>query len=110
MIFIHAGAMRDRVTLQAKTLARDEVGGVAETYTDLATVSADVNPLHGRELDEAGKQQAETMIEISIRYRAGVVSTMRVLHLDTGKLYDIRSVIDVNSRRHQMVLTCRERD
>lgn len=107
---IAAGSMRDRVRIESRTAARDATGGAIETWTEVFTTWANVEPLTGSELQEAQKQWSEATYEIGIRYRSGLDSTMRAFHVDTGLYYDIRAVIDVGSRRRKIQLMCRERE
>jgi SPP1 family predicted phage head-tail adaptor len=48
--------------------------------------------------------QAEGTVRFRIRYRAGVVETMRVVW--NGQPHDITSVIDVDSGKHTLELMC----
>lgn len=102
--------MRDRITIQSPSTTRDATGGVTDAWTDVVTIWANVDPLTGRELEEAQKQWGEVTYQIDIRYYAGLDSTMRVLDIRSGAYYDIRAVLDLNHRRRKIQLMCRERE
>lgn len=106
---IRAGDLRQRAKIQGASTTRDSVGGTTQAWSDLVTVWADISPLTGKEIQQAAKLQAEVDTEIRIRHRAGIDSTMRVLQIDTGEIYDIRSVRDVRARLRVLVLGCRKR-
>ena len=66
--------LRHRVTIQTVTIASD-VETWADTYT---SVPAAIEPLQGREYWEAQKINAECTTRITIRYRSGILPSMRV--------------------------------
>jgi len=97
------------VTLQSRTTGRDSTGGIVDTWTDYLTgVPAVIEPASGREYFIA-KQIASTMdTSITIRWRPGIVETMRVLH--GADVYDINSVLpDSDSGRETLSLICTKR-
>jgi SPP1 family predicted phage head-tail adaptor len=53
-----------------------------------AKVPASVTPLSARDLIAAQAAQSEASARIVIRYRAGVLPTMRIIH--RGEVYDIK--------------------
>lgn len=101
---IAAGKLRHLVTLQRKTVSgKDAMGGEVYTWTDVAIERADVRPANARELVANDQRQAETLVQIDLRYRADVVPEWRVLW--QGRPYDIRSVLDMDGRgRHLRLL------
>ncbi len=76
---MRAGDLRHRVTIQQLTTTRDAEGVTTETWTNVATVWAAVEPLQGREYFQAQAVNAEVTTRVRIRYRAGIVPTMRIL-------------------------------
>lgn len=95
-----AGSLRHRITLQAQGQTRGPDGEWEPAWTDFAAnVPASIVPLSGREFLSAGEMQGEVTARITIRWRPGVVDTMRVLH--DGTVYAIRAVLpDPTLRRH----------
>ncbi len=101
-----AGRLDKRVTLRSKVVAQDAWGAPVETWSDVAIVWAAVEPLSGREFFAAAQVQAEQMQRITIRYRTGVTTAMRVAW--AGRLFDITAVIDWRERHEALQLMCRE--
>jgi SPP1 family predicted phage head-tail adaptor len=103
---MNAGKLDQRVTLQALSGGVDEIGQpLPDTWTDVATVWAAVEPLAGREYIAAGAMVSAVETRIRLRYRPGVVSSMRVIHGDT--VYGIEAVIHVKSARRELQLMCK---
>lgn len=62
-------------------------------------VPAEFVPLSGREYLQAAATQSEVTARVTIRYMAGVVPTMRLVH--DGTAYRIEAVLpDPTARRH----------
>ena len=101
-----AGALRHQVTIQRLTITQGSAGEVIETWSDVATVYAAVEPLSGREYWQAQQVAAETSIRVRIRYRAGLETTMRVIHDD--RTLEILSIVDPEERHRELQLMCRE--
>lgn len=67
------GEYRNRVTFQRlSTATRDDAGQVTETWTDLATIWAAVDPLSSREYWSA--EQVKSDVTHTIRFRSGAVA------------------------------------
>lgn len=103
---MRAGRLRHRVTLQQLTQVPDGGGGYTEDWTDVATVWAAVEPLRGQERYEAQQVQATLSHRITIRYRAGVEPSMRVVH--DGRVFNVLSVIDPQERHRELQLLVEE--
>lgn len=101
-----AGKLRHTITIQSKTITTDTFGGTVETWSDVASVAASVEPLQGRELASAQTVNAETTTRITIRYRAGVIPANRITF--EGKFYNITSVIDPDLRHRELVIMASE--
>ena len=88
--------MRQRVTLQQLVETADGAGGAARSWSDVATVWAQVTPLVGGRSERlfAGQLQGEVTHRIVMRYRSGVNVRMRVLY--GTRSMNIRSVVNVN--------------
>jgi SPP1 family predicted phage head-tail adaptor len=66
---LRAGALNRRITLQSRSTGQDTSGGQLLTWTDVATVWAQVEPLNGRELLAAQAVQSSVSHQITIRYQ-----------------------------------------
>lgn len=103
---MRAGTLRQRVTIQDKSVVRDTYGAETITWTEVATVWAAVEPLQGREYLEARQTTAEVSTRIRIRYRSGITPEMRV---EFGtRVYEILAVIDVKELDREIHLMSRE--
>ena len=103
---MRAGKLHHRVTIQAKSLTVDDYGGAVETWADVASVAASVEPLQGRELASAQTVNAETTTRIGTRYLAGVIPSNRIIF--EGKFYNIQSVVDPELRHRELIIMASE--
>ena len=87
---MRAGRLRHRITIQAPGLTQDpETGEMLQGWeTVWERVPASVEPLSARDLIAAQAGQSEASGRMVIRYRAGVLPTMRILH--RGDIYNIQ--------------------
>lgn len=86
---IQAGKLRHRIEIQHKVTPRDPVTG---EYGDpvwqlFARAWAQVTPLSARDLIAAKAAQSEATARMVIRYRTGVLPTMRIIY--RGEPYSI---------------------
>lgn len=103
---MEAGKLRNRVTIESPTEARDALGGVTLTWATFAIVWASVSPIGGREYLQAAGTQAQVTHRVRCRRIAGVLPRMRVKH-GTRTLH-IEQVRDLEERRAELDLLCRE--
>ncbi len=103
---MRSGQLRQRVTIQQKSVARDTYGGETVTWADVTTVWAAVEPIAGREYFSAQQLQADVNHRIRIRYYSGVTTTMRV-KLGT-RYFDILSILNLEERDRETHLMCKE--
>lgn len=103
---IAIGEMRERVTLQSPQRAPDGAGGQDITWTSGATVWAKVEEGRGRERLVGGRRAAETAFTLTIRYRSGITTEMRVLW--KGRVLNITGLSDPDGRKRFLELTCEE--
>ncbi|KAA3536656.1 phage head closure protein [Pseudomonas savastanoi] len=88
---MRAGRLRHRISLQAMVRKQDPVTGEEQGeswQTVWDKVPAAVEPLSARDFIAAQASQSEATARIVIRYRAGVLPTMRILY--RGDVYDIK--------------------
>jgi len=109
---IAAGQLRDRVTIQQKTSVRDAQGGRAVTWDRLTTVWARVQPLRASEALQAAAVRASVLYRVTVRYRADIQPTMRLLWIpfraSTAKTLEIQGVTPENGGREFLALSCAE--
>jgi len=102
-----AQTFNQRVTLQALVAGQDAYGSPSTTWENVVSsgdgaLFASVDDLTGREFMNAGGTQNAVTTKIKIRYRPGVVATMRALH--GGNIYNIEAVLGQD--RHTLLLMC----
>ena len=87
---MRAGRLRHRITFQSPGLVQDPVSGemLLGWQTVWDKVPASVEALSARDLIAAQAGQSEASGRMVIRYRTGVLPTMRILH--RGDVYDIQ--------------------
>lgn len=87
---MRAGKLRQRITFQAPGLVQDPATGeILPGWVSVwESVPASVQPLSARDLIAAQAGQSEASGRMVIRYRAGVLPTMRILH--RGDVYNIQ--------------------
>lgn len=102
---IAAGRLDQRVTLQRPDNTVDALGQRTEGWTDVATVWANVEPLRGRELFEAGQMQSEINLRVTIRYRSDVTADMRVVWRGVPHAI-VAEPIDVSAAKVRLELMC----
>lgn len=104
---MEAGKLRHKVTLQSLTTGQDSAGAATESWSNFATsIWASVEPLSGREYFQAQQVASETSIRVRIRYRAGIVPTMRVVY--GSRKFEILAIIDPEERHREIQLMCSE--
>lgn len=90
-----AGRLRDRVTVQAKSVTRDAYGAEVVTWGTHATLWASVESLSGREYLEqqfgVDQVRAARAVRVVLRYRDDIVPWMRILH--GARVLEIQAVI-----------------
>lgn len=93
------GRMRYRITLEQNAGKQDEYGNLADEWTDVCTVWADIVPTSGREYLAAEQEMSETQYKIYMRYRDGITAKMRAR--EGSHVYELLSVL--GSRRSGML-------
>ena len=103
---MNAGELRHQIVIQAPTETQDSLGAVVSTWATFAIVRASVEPLQGREYLALQQVQSEVSVRIKIRYLPGLNARMRVSW--NSKIYEIENIIEINSKRSEIHLMCRE--
>jgi SPP1 family predicted phage head-tail adaptor len=101
------GKLRHRIIIQSLQKVDDGGGGYTEDWVNIGNVWASVQPLQGRELFQAQQVQAELSHKVRIRYREGIVPSMRVVF--NNRIMEIQSVINIDEANREIELLCIER-
>tara|TARA_Y100000815_G_C13122922_1_gene417558 strand:+ start:380 stop:718 length:339 start_codon:yes stop_codon:yes gene_type:complete len=107
---MRSGPLRHRITFQLPGLVQDpDSGEMVEGWADVwRGVAARIEPLSVKDLIAAQANQSELSARIVIRYRPGVLPTMRILYRD--KIYNIQGppLPDPKSGREYLTLAVSE--
>lgn len=116
---MRAGQLRNKVTLQLRTLTPNAVNEEVIGYVDFVDVWALIEPIapkkSGGESLAAQQVQATRYTQIRIRYRVDVDPTMRIKYIarhDSPQLvdyYDIENISHTNEMRRETILLCVKR-
>lgn len=99
---MQAGRLNKRITIQSPATGQDATGEPTTGWTDVATVWASIVDVSGREYVAAGGLQNSAQTKITIRYRAGIVPSMRVVH--GSDAYNVEAVLGQD--RRSLLLMC----
>ena len=100
------GRLRYQVSLQTATNTRDSGGGLSQSFDSADLIFADIRPQSGDETFRQGKVQEKLTHNIIIRYRTGVTTAQRILY--DSRIFNIRSVINIDERNRFLMLKCVE--
>lgn len=76
---MNAGDLNNRVTIQQQGPSKDALGQLVTTWTDVATVWANIRHNSGIETIRAGADASTVRASIRIRYKSGLNAGMRVV-------------------------------
>jgi SPP1 family predicted phage head-tail adaptor len=106
--------LRHRLTLQEEVMAPDSQGGYTRGWQNIADVWAEIIPLEnasgtktqGSEQLSAGQIQSRLTHKITLRYRNGVTTAMRLLF--ENRAFNIRHVANDYERNEQLDILAEE--
>lgn len=103
---MRAGPLRHRITIQKATETQNAYGEPVASWSEFVQASASVDPISSREYFSAQRENAEITHRIRMRYRPNITHKMRVKWGE--RVFDIRSIINANSRNRSLELLCVE--
>jgi SPP1 family predicted phage head-tail adaptor len=109
MVKISDGLLRHRIAIEAGTRTPDAGGGTSNPWaapTTVAEVWAAIQPLQGDERLRAQQLQSRVTHKIVLRYRPDIRTSHRVNF--NGRIFNIRSVINLDERSRWLELMCEE--
>lgn len=98
------GKLRDLVTVERKTTARDTDGGERVVWADVGDQWASIEPLSGREFFAAQQAQSELVVKIRMRYPSDVRAEDRITY--AGVNYNVGAVMNIENRNREIVCMC----
>lgn len=103
---MNPGLLNKRVTIEAPVETPDGAGGLARSFSAVATVWARFEPSGGTEVIEATCEAQRLGYRVTIRRRAGLTAGHRLNR--GGRLFDVHAVEDHEEWPHLLVLSVRE--
>ena len=108
--------LRHKLTLQQEVQTPDGAGGSVRSWQNVADLWAEIIPIGGsssklnlsagKEVMVGGQVQAEVSHRILLRYRDGVLPSMRLVF--ESRIFNIRSVANIEERREKLELLVQE--
>lgn len=105
-LFVDPGALRSELSLQACTTTPDGLGGHTETWAEVATVFARIEPISASSMFGADQTLETVTHRITMRWRSGVKSGMRLGK--QGRIFEIVTVHDPDDTGRYVVCRVRE--
>ena len=97
-------ARNRRVVIQQPSSTQDSAGQPLLTWSDVATVYANVRYQSGVEAIKANAETSVARVSLNINYRTGLTSAMRVLMGST--VFKIETVLPDETDRNALNLVC----
>lgn len=99
--------MNKRVIIQNPVQVSDSQGGYTETFPDVATISASIEPVKAWERYQAGQMQTPVTHKLVCRYRDDITTASR-LKFGT-RVFWVREVINENENNRFLIIKAIER-
>ncbi|MCR4265352.1 phage head closure protein [Nitratireductor sp. ZSWI3] len=104
--FIDPGALRSEMHLEAPTAIPDGTGGHGESWSEIATLFARIEPLSASARFGAGQDHQTVTHRITLRFRDDIESGMRLVR--QGRIFSILHIHDPDETGRY--LQCRARE
>ena len=104
--FVDPGAFRHELTLESATPTPDGAGGHAESWAEVATLYARIEPVSAASRFGADQTLETVTHRITMRHRNGIASGMRFTRL--GRAFEIITVHDPDETGRYLVCRVRE--
>lgn len=104
--FVDPGALRHELALEAASLAPDGAGGHTESWSEVATLFARVEPVSATSRFGADQTLESVTHRVTVRYRADLKSGMRFRRL--SRIFEIMTVHDPDETGRYLVCRTRE--
>ncbi|MFC6487972.1 phage head closure protein [Nitratireductor sp. GCM10026969] len=105
-LFIDPGQLRSELVLQEAVTNEDGAGGHTETWEEVATVFAQVEPVSAQSAFGAGQAHERVTHRVILRFRGDVRSGMRFLK--KGRALRIINVHDADETGRYLICRVRE--
>jgi SPP1 family predicted phage head-tail adaptor len=105
--FIDPGRFRTELSLQQATLTQDGMGGHVESWAEVATVFALIEPISAEARFGSDQSLETTTHRITMRHRAHVASGMRLVRGE--RVFELLTVHDPDESGRYLVCRAREK-
>lgn len=103
---VKASLLKHQIILQKPSYSRDAMGGAIVYWMDSKTLWAAIEPMRASENFEFHKEQFKRTHKITCRYHADIAPNLRFRK--AGRIFHIKSVLDVNEEGHTLECLCEE--
>lgn len=103
---LHSGLLQSHVSLERLTLIPDGIGGSQSVWAEIGTPWAYIIPATAWENLQSMQLESPITHTFYIRYRDDI--TPRDRFTFRGRLFNIRSIIDIEEKKLFMELKCQE--
>ena len=105
------GKLDKRITLQSRSATLDDYGQQSNSWTDVATVWANIKPVSGREKMKAMQVDSILSHTVAVRYNATfmpprTVDAWRIVY--NGRYFNIIAAMDLEEARQYIIFDCLE--
>jgi SPP1 family predicted phage head-tail adaptor len=110
-VSVNIGTLRHRMLFQQVSSTQDAYGQPLTSWTDVATVWAEILPLSGRELVNAQAVAPEVSHQITIRWKSELSNTKAVAAMRAvykGRYFNITAPMNVDERNRVIILLATE--
>ncbi len=105
---MRTGRLRTRLHIEESVETRTDDGGVSSGWASIGTAWAWVRGLRGKELFSAQMINPLTTHKITMHYRAGIDSQLRLVDMTGSRIFNIESVVNVDERNRTLEMVCTE--
>ncbi len=99
------GEYRKRISFKKRSSGQDSYGEPVDTWTTFKSAWASKKPILGNEYFAGLTTDSKVEVKFNCRYTPGVTNEMRIQH--GNEVYEILSVIDVESLHKELLCYCR---
>lgn len=101
--------LNQKLHLETKTRTADGQGGSTFVYAKTEELYGDIQPLSANQRFLAGRVEGQGVSHmIKTRYIPGTDTTMRLVEEATGRVFEIRTSIDLHENRRYLMFTVEE--
>ena len=104
---LELGALRHRLVHEVPVESRDLDGGVVTEWSARGILWAQVEPLSGRKLELAQRQEPRASHRVTLRYHATLAPRDRFV-LDGGRVLHVHSVLSTDEGNDETVVLAEE--